>query len=52
MVLAEGLQFSTESWILIHVPEVSGEFGILPAALRPLIEAPLKPAAVQKNSYI
>lgn len=48
MVLMEGLQFSTENWILIHDPEVSGELGIQPAAPLPHTEAPMKPAAVQK----
>lgn len=45
VVLMEGLRFSTESWILIHDPGVSGELGIQPATPLPHTGAPWKPAA-------
>ena len=49
VVLIEGLRFSTESWILIHDPGVSGELGIQPATPLPHTGAPWKPAAVCEN---
>lgn len=48
MVLVEVLQFSTKTQILIHVPEVSEDLVIQPAAPLPYTEPPLKPVVVQK----
>lgn len=45
VVLMEGLRFSTENWILIPDPGVSGELGIQPATPLPHTGSPWKPAA-------